>query len=144
MNKSVSLYVTAASSLMPEILVEFKELYPSIKISIYQSKKNSANYDLHIYSSDYSVLESNSTQVLKESFCLAIPKNHKLVSLDEIDLYELRDEPFISLTSDLPLYTSTLQLCKQAGFIPKINLESNNPSIMIDFIKRGMGNCYYS
>lgn len=77
--------------------------------------------------------------MLKESFCLAIPKNHKLVSLDEIDLYELRDEPFISLTSDLPLYTSTLQLCKQAGFIPKINLESNNPSIMIDFIKRSMG-----
>ena len=77
--------------------------------------------------------------MLKENFCLAIPKNHKLVSLDEIDLYELRDEPFISLTSDLPLYTSTLQLCKQAGFIPKINLESNNPSIMIDFIKRGMG-----
>lgn len=39
MNKSVSLYVNAASSLMPEILEKFKELYPSIKISIYQSKK---------------------------------------------------------------------------------------------------------
>lgn len=76
--------------------------------------------------------------MLKESFCLAIPKNHKLVSLDEIDLYELRDEPFISLTSDLPLYTSTLQLCKPSGIHTKNKFRKQPPSIMIDFIKRGM------
>lgn len=139
-NKSVSLYVTAASALMPEIIEKFNTLHPYIKISMYQRQHMiGQGYDLNIYSSDFPVNEKNNQQLLEEQLCLAIPMNHKLAGLNEVDLHELREEFFISLTGDMPLYETSLHLCKNAGFIPKINLESNNPSIVMDLIRRGMG-----
>jgi DNA-binding transcriptional LysR family regulator len=94
--------------------------------------------------------------IFRETILLAMPPNHPIckksltnhrsrqhASADnihsEISLHELRDEPFILLKQHQKLRHIAISLCKQAGFNPKIILESESIEATHALVSAGMG-----
>lgn len=141
--KEIRFLALAASSLVTEILIEFRTLYPDINFELIQSININSiyenyDYDLCIYSSDGINTEKDSIDLLKEEILLAVPANHSLSNQNSINLSQVSDQKFISLgQGNLKLLTDSF--CKKAGFIPNIVFESNNPSTVRDLIAFGQG-----
>ncbi|RDY28703.1 LysR family transcriptional regulator [Romboutsia weinsteinii] len=141
-NKEIKILALAASTIITEILIKFRELYPDIKFDLTQSVSdhtiNTANYDLIIYSSGTTSVVGNSIDLLEEDILLAIPFNHILASKNSVNLSEVSSQKFICLGQG-GLKNITDSLCEESGFIPSIVFESNNPSTVRDLIAFGQG-----
>ena len=72
---TIVLSTLAASYLLPDILIKFREKYPDVIFSLRQSTSaaKESDYDLQIFSSGEFLYDSNIKCILKEEILLAIP-----------------------------------------------------------------------
>lgn len=82
------------------------------------------------------------TQLISvEGFCVVLPKNHRLAGEDVVDLADLSDEGFVT-TPEFPgsvFRNSTFQLCAEAGFVPRISQQVNDPYMALLLVEVGVG-----
>ncbi|WP_201712746.1 LysR family transcriptional regulator [Rossellomorea arthrocnemi] len=77
--------------------------------------------------------------LMTEEIFLIVPPGHWLEDRDEIDLSEVRDEPFISMNTGYGLRNLTDEFCLRAGFSPVISFEGDEPGVIGDLVKQGLG-----
>jgi len=144
--RQVRLSMYAATSFMPDIIRSFKESNPDILIKITQSGVSGEgipdNCDILVNSSMQPPDKHNCMILLHEEILLAVPVSHPLGSRKSVRLIEVSQAPFISLHKGSGLRTVTDACCMEAGFQPKIVLESDSPSIVRDLIAFGVGLCF--
>lgn len=77
----------------------------------------------------------------RETFAVALPRNHRLAALEEVSLQDLAAEPFV-----MPLrgvsdqyYDQLLEACRQAGFTPRIAHQSKSIQSQVGFVACGLG-----
>ncbi len=85
------------------------------------------------------------SRVAEELIDLAVPPNHPLaqrfLSGDHrpVQLSELRDESFIVLKKGQGFRKIVFDVCKEAGFEPRVVFESNNIETIQSLVATGMG-----
>jgi DNA-binding transcriptional LysR family regulator len=135
--------------IMPKILPFFHESFPGIEVVLLEGTSSELGDAAIKGATDISimtlpvdeVLYSYET-VLTEEILLAVNPNHPRFSQykqSRINLYELREEPFILLKQNQKLHQIALNLCKQSGFKPKIVLESESIESAHALAAAGMG-----
>ena len=130
--------VFAGSILLPELLKEFREKCPDISFELVQHG-SMAPYDLCLsYALDGTVPE-NAEVLLTEEIYLAVPIDHRLASRTQVDLAEVANENFISLSENKALRVVTDRICEKAQFRPRIIYESDDPASVRGLINAGMG-----
>ncbi|KFN03435.1 LysR family transcriptional regulator [Bacillus clarus] len=77
--------------------------------------------------------------LMTEEIFLVVPSGHRFSNRKSIHLYEVKDEPFISMNTGYGFRQLTDQFCKEAGFTPHIAFEVDEPSVISDLIKQGLG-----
>lgn len=77
--------------------------------------------------------------LMTEEIFLILPPGHRLENKSEIDLIEVKDEPFISMNTGYGLRNLTDELCLQAGFSPVISFEGDEPGVIGDLVRQGLG-----
>lgn len=132
------LNVLAASSLLPDMLVKFKNMYPLIDFQLTQKDKL-AKCDLCICSTLPNIFLDNGLLVLSEEIMLAVPVNSPLGLKDSVELKDLREENFILLSNSLLLREITDHFFELCGYRPHIGFESDNPNTIRDLISAGLG-----
>lgn len=141
--QTVTLSIFAASKLIPDILMDFKKKYPSIRLNIIQQGigEGTANTEADLkITSEISTIESdNCIKLLEEDILIAVPISHPLASRKSINLSELAKADFISLQPGKNLRTIFDFYCSIAGFSPHIILESDSPGTVREFISAGIG-----
>ena len=144
--RQVRLSMCAATSLMPDIIQTFKKSNPDISIRITQSGTSGEgmpdNCDILINSGMQPPDKHNCMVLLCEEILLAVPVSHPLGSRKSLRLAEVAQSPFISLHEGSGLRTVTDAYCLEAGFQPRIVLESDSPSVLRDLIDLGEGLCF--
>lgn len=138
---TISLYVKAASRLLPDILQTFSRLHPGIRFSVSQFPTPSGQPDCD-FTIESSLIRSSgkeSCTLLKENILVALPSKHPLSSGSSVNLADLRDEPFISLQKGIGLSSITDYYCQLCGFQPNIVFESDSPSTIRNMIHLGLG-----
>lgn len=141
-NQRVSLYMRAATYLLPTIISEFNAQHPDIAISVTQQKQFSSDVrqsDIRLSASMHPIPEGKGKTLLRESICLAIPLSHPLSTRTSVCLEEVAELPFVCLPQEANLRKITDAYCRQAGFVPKVVFESDNPAIVRKMIRRGAG-----
>ncbi len=135
---------------LPKAISEFREIYPNIDLSLNQYHWGEINRALENEEIDVGFtmkygLELFPELATKELFTsvipIALPRKHRLVSESSIDLAGLKDEAFITLSSnsDFLLYDLTMHLCKVSGFTPHmIALCKDIDSILFN-VEAGLG-----
>jgi len=139
-DRSVSLSMLVASSLLYQLLKSFKEKEPDIHLHIHQSTNpyyQDQAHDLTIYAAHQE--QENDILLLKEPLVVILPRQHPLASAQSIALKDLKDDPFISLEKNSNLHQLLLEFCHQSGFEPKIQLYSDNPNSFRELLDLDMG-----
>ncbi|AIQ75420.1 MULTISPECIES: LysR family transcriptional regulator [Paenibacillus] len=144
-----SMPITGAH-LLPHVLPVFKQNYPEVEITLLEdSSMNlekltaSGQTDLSLLSLPLEIPALAYEELGEERIDLAVPPEHPLAKriLDgtRTSLKELKDEPFIVLKEGQGFRKMTVELCRKAGFEPRIVFESNNMETVQSLVATGMG-----
>lgn len=80
-----------------------------------------------------------SVKLTDEDIFLAVSPRHPLARRPFVDLAEVKDEPFITLTSECGLYETSLAFCRDAGFIPTVAFEINSLEVIANLVSADLG-----
>lgn len=135
----VSIYIGCASTLLPGLLNFLRSRNPGIQYQIHQWNDVNGAREKEIEISAVAENRENSCVLLKEQIQLAIPAGHRLLEKDEITLRDLEEEDFISLNSNWALSRDIRQEMDRIRFVPKVTMWVDNPNLMRELLKAGMG-----
>jgi LysR family transcriptional activator of glutamate synthase operon len=130
-----------ASSIIPNLIRQFRHLYPEVTFQLYQHYQTpaSSRFDLYVTSLPAGLDGTEKIELLNEEIFIAIPEENPLSSQPSIRLEQIANEGIISLKRGNSLREMTDAFCKVAGFIPRITFESDDPATVRGLIRAGQG-----
>ena len=75
----------------------------------------------------------------EDHLCVVVPADHPLARKKAVQLEQLRDESLLLIGKDAFMYKLCTELCKQAGFQPKVRFTSHRAENLIDLVRQGLG-----
>lgn len=144
-----SMPITGAH-LLPLVLPVFQNRYPEVEIVLLE--ETSANLtqltaegrtDLSLLSLPLREQSLEYEVLVREEIRLAVPPHHPVaasVTGDEpVDLARFAGEPFVMLKKGQGLRQMAIDLCREAGFDPRVAFESSNIETVQSLVAAGMG-----
>lgn len=138
-------------ALLAEVLSSFYIQHPCINFRLYQHSNQAmikqlelGDIDLCLASPPIVAPNIGWISLMTEEIFLIVPKQHPLAARKSIRLREVAGEPFVSLKSGYGLRDITDQYCQQAGFMPRIVFEGNEPIAIRGLVKAGLGLAFAS
>ncbi|MFY4776116.1 cidABC operon transcriptional activator CidR [Metabacillus sp. RGM 3146] len=120
------------SSFIPKLIGNFHEENKDIKFHLEEkgSKRIEEEVSRDLLDAGLIVLPTNEEQfdyfpVDEEDFRLVVHPEHPLAYKKEVNLSELKDEPFILFNKDFALHDRIISSCISAGFTPRVISETS-------------------
>lgn len=139
----INVLVLAASSITPDLFINFHKAYPNITLNLKQQSTHNllqaGDFDFAISATPADYTGLTNIRLMTEDLVLAVHISHPLAKKREIDLIEASPYGFITYSVGPSIRTLTDNLCMQAGFKPRIILESDSLSTYKSFIQSEMG-----
>ncbi len=138
----------ATYSLLPSILVAFRNASPKVEIELHELKTSELIQALrerrvHVGFVRLPVHEEilEVEPILSEGLVVALPERHALASKPQIRFRDLAEETFLMPPRHLAtsFYDQVLNLCNEAGFSPKLGAEASQLQTIINLVAGGMG-----
>lgn len=131
---------------LPELLSSFLKHFPDVKFqqvlestSSMKSQLEKAEIDFCISSVPIEGTEIIWEPLMTEEIYLIVPPEHELSSKENIYLREVKNEPFISMNTGFGFRNLTDEFCREAGFAPNIAFEGDEPGVIGDLVRQGLG-----
>jgi DNA-binding transcriptional LysR family regulator len=130
------------------VLGRFHELHPDVELMVRESNSDELAEMLRVDAVDLAFLsvtervESHGLalhQILMEELIVVLPTDHPLAERDEIRMVDLSREDFISYREGARLRELLDGAAAEAGFEPRIILESNESRRIRRLVARGLG-----
>src|SRR5215510_5318270 len=141
--------VTVAATtlrLLPDLLGAFRDRYPGVNFRLSQASTAemqawlvSGEIDICLASAPIVCPAIRSVALFTEEILLAVPPRHRLAGRGHIPLAEVTAEPFISVKRGYWSRDLTDEACLQAGFIPNIICEGDEPGALRSLVAAGLG-----
>ena len=144
-------FPSAASSLMPLAIAEFRRRHPAVELSLEPREPEEAMACVRAGECDVALsLEPGfrpfqhegieKFTLLDDPMFLVMPREHPLADKPDIGLADLADEAFIQGSlQTCPDTTILLRACNAAGFEPRIAFHSDDYTAIQGFIAAGVG-----
>lgn len=139
----IGTFSSVSSSRLPELMKNFKEIYPSVKFELQQGQYTSITQLIREGSVDFGFVNPDAvtnlhTIPLKQDEMLAVlPFNHQLTNHEKVTLKELSDEPFILL--DEGQLSVPLKFFKQNNLHPNIQYRVYDDYTIMSMVEKGLG-----
>lgn len=140
-NSTIHLNVLAASNLVTQVIIEYQRIDETLHIQMNQNEFLDLN-DICITTKLFYQQENSykdSVFVCTENIFLAVPNVPKFQGRDSIELKEVQNENFISLSGARQFRAICDKYCKSTGITPNIIFESDSPSAVQNMIAANMG-----
>ncbi|WJV55605.1 LysR family transcriptional regulator [Prodigiosinella aquatilis] len=127
---------------------EFRKIYPEVVIHSKESnsidlmdKVRDAAIDCALVRLPLKIEHLNCVQLVDEPMIAVLPLGHQLAQNPEISLSDLADDSFITFPREIGpvLYDSIIRACQDAGFSPRLKMESPQISSSINLVAAGFG-----
>lgn len=132
--------------LLIDLLNSFQLKYPKVKfrlsqntMPIMQQQLEAGEVDFCISSPPLQGRGISSASLMEEEIILVVPQDHHLADQTNIDLQQLAQEAFISLKAGYGIRNLMDDLCQKAGFSPNIAFELDDPLLVANLVKSGLG-----
>lgn len=137
--KTIFLNILAATKLVTDCIIAYKEIHPDIIFRLVQEPDR--EQDQICISTEYPGESriKKSHLLLRERFFMAVPASSPYARLESIDLVQLREEGFISLSNNRPIRRICDRFCLESGFQPHTVCETDNPESVRNLIAAGLG-----
>lgn len=139
----IGTFSSVSSSWLPDLIKNFKEIYPSVKFELQQGEYTSIAQLIKEGSVDFGFVNPDAvtnlhTITLKQDEMLAIlPYDHKLGNQERVTLNELSNEPFILL--DEGQLSVPLKFFKKNNIHPNIQFRVYDDYTIISMVEKGLG-----
>jgi DNA-binding transcriptional LysR family regulator len=130
------------------VLARYHELHPRVELTVREDNSDALAEMLRIDVLDLAFLsvtervESHGLalqQILMEELVVVLPEHHALAGREQIRMADLAREEFISYREGARLRELLISAADEAGFTPRIFLESNESRRIRRLVGRGLG-----
>lgn len=145
----IAILVWGASSFLPGVIREFRQLHPGIRVSIKEMPPTAQSEALVRGSLDVGftrplqapyLTQLRSETLYCDPFWAVLPIDHPLAR-SPLRLKDLANEPFILCERDISpaLFDRIISMCEEAGFAPNVVQTSNLFSSVLTLVEAGEG-----
>lgn len=133
---------------LPAAIQRYRRAYPRVEVRLREMWTSEQLPALADGSIDVGILRDGERRtelmiqpLLRESFYVALPADHKLRRQRSVDAVALADEPFVlfSRRNGNLAYERTIRCCLDAGFQPRIVQEAPQFATLIRLVAAGLG-----
>jgi DNA-binding transcriptional LysR family regulator len=134
--------------LLPALLAAFRARYPRIGFTLHEGtwseleeRVQRGDVDLALTSPlPAAGRDLRATELLRDDLVAALPPQHRLAALEQVELAQLAAEDFIFLGASFgELRTITRVACTAAGFTPRVAFEAEGLATMRGLVGAGLG-----
>ncbi len=138
------------TEVMPRILRQFRHLYPEVRVSLREMSTGAQIEAVAEGRLDVGFARPAAHNlppgvvgrlILREPLVLALPSDHALAGRASIGMAEVAGEGLVMNPRHIGtgLYDKITQLCRAAGYAPRIAVEAHQMSTMIRLVGAGLG-----
>jgi DNA-binding transcriptional LysR family regulator len=139
------------NKLMPSMLARFRREWPDVQLALHQMTSAEqlealcdGRLDIGFARPSASELPPRHLAVhraLREPLLVALASDHPLAGRGRIEFSALKNEPFVMPPRHISagLYETVLDLCRGAGFTPKVVMEAHQISTILALSAAGIG-----
>jgi DNA-binding transcriptional LysR family regulator len=143
---SVGSVLTEEMTLLPSIIMKFKQLYPSIKLSVEGLRSEDIRkrlleneLDLGIVFLPVETEEFETLPLFTETLSLVVPKTHRLAEEEEVDFAELDHEDMILFPEDFYIRQLIDGYSEKGGISMRPVLEMTTMESIVEMVAKGLG-----
>jgi DNA-binding transcriptional LysR family regulator len=132
--------------ILPDLLGSFLNQYPHVRFQQFLESTSSMKRQLEDAEIEFCISsvpiegpEIVWEPLMTEEIFLIVPPGHRLAERDSIHLHEVKDESFISMNTGYGFRNLTDEFCREAGFIPHIAFEGDEPGVIGELVRQGLG-----
>ncbi len=137
---------TLGLSFVPDLIGGFQKQEPGIQFQLTQDSTKriiaqieSAELDLGFCTPQEPIKNLSFLPIMEQEIFLIVPKDHKLAGKEQIDLYEVANEPFIQYKPEIALHDVIERTCQEAGFHPMVSLEASDVRTVVGLVGAKFG-----
>jgi DNA-binding transcriptional LysR family regulator len=138
--------------ILPDLLRSFLAEHPHVSFHLFHQHSSETvkqqleqgEIDLCITSPPIEQAGIGWISLMREEIYLMVPPDHRLGGRTSIHLREVEHEPFISLKPGNTMRDLTDNCCRQAGFVPRVAFEGDEPSTLRGLVTAGLGVAFIS
>ena len=120
--------------IVTQAMEDFNKVYPNVKFRMNFGEAPMSDIDIMISYNIPMVEAEEKVFILEEELPIAMHKSNPLASKEDLEVIDLKNERFI-----VGLSVQTNSECRNAGFIPNIAFELNDPAYVRKYIEMGLG-----
>lgn len=131
---------------VPHILASFRRNFPGIEVLLVEDgalalerKLLDGEIDFAIVTEPASPEALDVTPLMTEELLLVVPLHHPLAERESVALAELTQENFVLLGGSFTLGTLVVDLCRRAGFEPKVAYQAGSLETVKSFVRHDLG-----
>jgi DNA-binding transcriptional LysR family regulator len=136
-NQIIPRLVSRLNTFQPLISVNLEELSNSIQVEMVQKDKLDLGFVR--LASVPEGLEMK--KIARDTFSLVVPKNHPIQAANFVSMDQFKEESFVLFSSDYSnfYYEQIIGICRDAGFLPKIQHKSVHALTIFKLVESGLG-----
>ena len=142
---SIGYFATFGVRLIPELVKSFCAIDPGVQFQFFEGPSPRLSEQLSCGEIDLCMASQFADAgiawqpLFDEELFALVPPGHRLADNTAIDLSELADEPFVALKAGHALRQTLEDLCRLAGFTPRITLEGYEVATLRGLVGAGFG-----
>ena len=137
---NISISVNTNRRIVLEAIEAFRKKFPDVNIkTAYFGNLETEEYNIIVDSENTSLSGYRKEILFSEDIALAVNRESRFATLENINVEDLRDEPFISLDSKASMCKVTKDICRAHGFEPRIAPQSDDPAFVRKCVELGLG-----
>lgn len=141
---------TAVIRFLPKIVNRFKERNPTIDLNLRDFTYSPLMEALTSDQIDMAILPDRELDkipnivkkyLFADRMCVAVPLGHPLADREQIDLVELKNEPFVVMNPKISIrdYDLVNSMCLEQDFLPKVVYEANTLFNLLMMVECNVG-----
>ncbi len=142
-NVSIASYSSIATHILPSIIKEFSEQYPSINITLQEGTKSQIETMVANNTADLAfstrLLNPNYSWIpfMEDRMVIVLPKDHPYANAESYPLTEAENEEFIMQGDGDDI--DTLELLNSNNIVPKVRFTTVENHTAINMVEEGLG-----
>ncbi len=121
-----------------EAIEEFIQLHPQVNFIIHHTPESEQNFDI-LVSDECPYEYSEKLLIADEEIAVAMSKALAPAKKKSLTVADLEKERFITMTPGTSIQKITVKACAEAGFVPNIAIQTDDPFYLRKYIEMGLG-----
>jgi DNA-binding transcriptional LysR family regulator len=136
-NQIIPRLMSKLNAYQPLVSVNLEELSNSLQVEMVKKDK----LDIGFVRLNSVPDELEMKTIARDSFSLVVPTNHPIAAVDFVSMIQFKEESFVLFSSDYSnfYYDQIIGICRDAGFLPKIQHKSVHALTIFKLVESGLG-----